>query len=91
MATAPVDEITVVGQWREPSANDTTEFHADGTLIERPANGEAIAGRYALRGDQLSVRLEGMDEDLTFTVAIGADRLEMRYPDGQVTTYQRVK
>jgi uncharacterized protein (DUF2147 family) len=81
---------SIVGQWKEPNGNDVTEFHADGTVIERPTSGEAIRGRYSLEGTKLTVRLEGLAEELSFAAAIKNNTLEMKDPDGQVTRYCRV-
>ena len=61
---------SIVGQWKEPDGNDVTEFRADGTVIERPSNGETIRGRYSLDGAILTVRLEGLAEELSFAAAI---------------------
>jgi hypothetical protein len=81
---------TIVGQWKEPSGNDVTEFRADGTLFEKPASGETIRGRYALEGSKLKVNLEGVAEELSFTAVLKVDELEMTDSDGQVTRYRRV-
>ncbi len=71
-----------MGQWKEPNGSDTTEFRADGTLTERPAQGETIRGRYSLEGAKLAVQLEGMGEELSFNVLIHSDVLEMTDSDG---------
>jgi hypothetical protein len=81
---------TIVGQWREPDATDTTEFRADGTVIEHTAAGDGIRGRYSLANDKLTVQLDGVAEELSFSVAFGPDSLEMTHADGQVTRYRRV-
>ena len=80
----------IVGQWKEPNGSDTTEFRADGTVVEKPANGELIRGRYSLEGTSLKITLEGVPEELLFAASIKNDTLEMRDPDGQVTEYRRV-
>ncbi len=87
---APVAAPTIVGQWKEPSGSDTTEFRPDGTLLEKPANGEAIKGRYSLDGAQLKVRLDGVPDELAFTFAIKGDQLEMTDAEGHTTKYRRV-
>lgn len=79
-----------MGRWKEPNGSDTTEFRADGTLIENPAEGETIHGRYSLDGRNLKVQLEGMAEDLSFTVVIRSDVLEMTDAEGSTTKYDRV-
>jgi len=81
---------TIVGQWKEPNGSDTTEFRADGIVIEKPASGETIRGRYSLEGAKLKITLEGLADELSFTATIKADALEMTDRDGQVTRYRRV-
>jgi hypothetical protein len=66
-----------------------TEFCADGSVIEKPASGETIRGRYSLEGAKLKIKLEGLAEELSFTAVIKADDLEMKDRDGQVTHYRR--
>ena len=80
---------TIVGQWREPDATDTTEFRADGTVIEHTAAGDGIRGRYSLANGKLTVQLDGLEEELSFAVALGPDSLDMTHADGQVTRYRR--
>jgi Family of unknown function (DUF5640) len=90
---APKSATTVpaiVGRWKEPSGSDTTEFHADGTVVEKPASGETIRGRYQLEGAKLTIKLERVLEPLVFTATIKNDALEMKDPEGQVTQYRRV-
>ena len=82
--------VSIVGRWNEPKGTDTTEFHADGTVIEKPASGENIRGRYSLDGSKLKIRLDGLPEEISFTAALKGDTLEMTGPDGQQTRYQRV-
>lgn len=81
---------SIVGKWKEPNASDTTEFRADGSVIERPANGDNVNGRYSLEGETLKVKLDGVADELAFTISLTQDTLEMKYPDGQATIYQRV-
>lgn len=80
----------IVGRWKEPNGNDITEFRADGTVVERPASGEVIRGRYSLAGTKLKITLEAVPEELSFAASIKDDTLEMKDPDGQVTEYRRV-
>lgn len=80
----------IVGKWKEPRGNDRTEFCADGSVIECAAGGEAIHGRYSLQGKNLRVQLEGVPEELFFTIALQEDALEMIDGDGSVSRYQRV-
>ncbi len=91
--SSPVAETakppSLVGRWKEPNADDITEFRDDGTVIERPASGEPIRGRYSLDGPKLKVKLDGAPDDLSFSISIKQDTLEMTYPDGQVTVYRR--
>ena len=83
--------LEIVGLWQEPTAQDTTEFRADGTVVERPAGGQPIEGRYTLRGEDLTVKLDGMEEELSFSVKLNENALEMRHSDGQMTSYRRVQ
>lgn len=80
---------TIVGSWKEPDGSDTTEFRADGTVVEKPASGETIRGRYSLEGAKLKIRLEGLSEELSFSASIEDDALELKDPDGQITHYRR--
>ena len=80
----------MVGRWKEPQGKDTTEFHADGTVTEKPATGENIRGRYTLDGVKLKIRLEGVADELSFTALLRGDTLEMTGPDGEATRYERV-
>ncbi len=86
---APATAPTIIGQWQEPNGNDTTEFRADGTLMEKQAGGETISGRYSLDGARLKVRLEGVAEELAFNVVIKGDMLEMTDSEGNTTKYRR--
>ena len=79
-----------MGRWKEPKGSDTTEFHADGTVTEKPASGENIRGRYTLEGAKLKIRLEGVPDELSFSAVIKTDALEMTGPDGQTTRYERI-
>jgi hypothetical protein len=81
---------SIVGRWKDPSSNDTTEFHADGSVTERTGSGETIRGRYSLQDKQLKINLEGVADELSFPVAIGPDKLEMTDPDGKIASYQRI-
>ena len=58
-------------------------------MIEKPASGETIRGRYSLEGTKLKIKLEGLSDELSFTALIKTDSLEMTDPDGQVTRYQK--
>ncbi|MEP6809370.1 MAG: DUF5640 domain-containing protein [Chthoniobacterales bacterium] len=80
---------SLVGRWKEPKGADTTEFLADGTVMERPATGESIRGRYTLEGSKLKIRLQGMTDDLSFTAVVKGNTLEMTDPDGAKTSYER--
>lgn len=80
---------TIVGRWKEPSGSDTTEFRADGSVIEKPAGGETIRGRYSLEGTKLKIKLEGLAEELSFKAVLKPEALEMTEPDGKVITYRR--
>lgn len=80
----------LVGRWREPQGKDTTEFHADGTVTEKPASGEKIRGRYSLDGAKLKINLDGVPDSLSFSAVVKANQLEMTDPDGQTTRYERV-
>lgn len=86
----PVAELAILGQWKEPGGSDTTEFRADGTLVEKPASGDPIRGRYWLDGSRLKVRLKGVPEELAFTVVITSDLIEMTDSEGNTTKYRRV-
>jgi hypothetical protein len=59
-------------------------------VVETPASGEPIRGRYSLEGATLKVKLEGVPEELAFSASIQNETLEMKDPDGQVTEYRRV-
>lgn len=85
--TAPATSI--VGKWREPQGKDTTEFHSDGTITEKPATGETIRGRYLFDGTHLKIHIDGVADELTFSAKIQNDTLEMTDRDGQSTRYQR--
>jgi hypothetical protein len=89
-AAAPAQSApSIVGRWKEPQGSDTTEFHADGTVTERPASGETIRGRYSLEGGKLKIKLEGVADEIVFTASVGADSLEMSDADGHMTLYKR--
>jgi len=81
---------SIVCRWKDPAGSDITEFGSDGTVIERPASGDTIRGRYALDGSKLKIKLEGAAEELVFPVKIATDTLQMTDPEGQVTSYQRI-
>ncbi len=81
---------SIVGRWKEPNGNDITEFRADGTVVEKPAGGEAIRGRYSFEASKLKIKLEAVAEELIFTASIKSDTLEMKDRDGQTTHYRRV-
>jgi uncharacterized protein DUF5640 len=80
----------IVGRWKEPQGSDTTEFHADGSVTERPATGETIRGRYSLDGGKLTIKLDGVAEEIVFTATVTNDSLETKDADQQVTRYRRV-
>ena len=80
----------IVGRWKDPKESDTTEFHADGRVTEKPSSGETIRGRYTLDGTKLKIRLDGVPNELSFTAAIKDNKLEMTGPDGQMSRYDRV-
>jgi hypothetical protein len=88
-AAAAESAASIVGRWKEPNGTDTTEFHADGTVTERPASGETIRGRYSLENGKLKIKLEGVPDEIVFTAAVSANALEMSDADAQVTHYQR--
>jgi hypothetical protein len=81
---------SIVGEWREPGGSDITQFRADGTVVEKPANGDPIRGRYSIDGAKLKIRLDGVPDELSFAASVNGDTLEMKDPDGQVTHYRRV-
>jgi hypothetical protein len=81
---------SIVGRWKEPKGSDTTEFHADGRVTEKPAGAADILGRYLFDGAKLEIRLEGVAEELVFSVALKGNSLEMTGPDGEKTRYERV-
>lgn len=87
-AVAPAPSL--VGRWREPGSSDTTEFHADGSVIESTGDEETIRGRYSLENKVLTINLEGVDE-LTFPIALGPDTLEMTDEEGKITHYERIR
>jgi hypothetical protein len=68
-----------------------TEFRQDGTLVEKASSGETIRGKYWLDASQLKVRLDGVPEELAFTVVIKDDLLEMRDSEGSTTKYHRIQ
>ena len=80
----------MIGRWREPQGKDTTEFHADGAVTEKPATGENIRGRYSLDGSKLKIHLDGVPGALSFSAVVKGDSLEMTGPDGQTTRYEKV-
>ena len=90
-ASAPAEPAaaSIVGRWKEPNGTDTTEFHADGTVTERPASGENIRGRYSFEGGKLRIKLQGVDEEIVFTAAVSTNALETSDPGGNVTHYVR--
>ena len=85
-----VSTPSIVGRWKDPKESDTTEFHADGRVTEKPASGEIIRGRYTMEGTKLKIRLDGVPNELSFTAAIKDNKLEMTGPDGQMSRYDRV-
>lgn len=89
-APPPRPAASIVGRWKDPNSTDTTEFHADGSVTEKAGTGETIRGRYSLQDKQLKIKLEGVMDELSFPVAISAEKLEMTDPDGKVTSYQRI-
>ena len=82
-------KASIVGRWKEPKGSDVTEFHNDRTVTEKPASGPSIHGRYSLDGSKLKINLDGVADELVFTVAVKGDALEMTGPDGQTTRYER--
>jgi hypothetical protein len=80
----------IVGRWKDSNGNDTTEFRSDGTVVEQPASGELIRGRYSLEGTRLKITLEGLPKELLFVASIKDDALEIKDPDGQITEYRRL-
>jgi hypothetical protein len=44
-----------------------------------------------VKDKQLKLDLEGVAEQLSFPVAIGADKLEMTDAEGKITHYERVR
>jgi Family of unknown function (DUF5640) len=91
-ARAVVDEPTpprIVGRWKEPEGSDSVEFRADGTLLEHATNGDGVRGHYALAGDHLSIRIDGV-EPLAFSVSINGATMELKDAQGQVTRYLRM-
>jgi hypothetical protein len=80
---------TIVGRWKEPKGSDTTEFHSDGTVTEKPTSGESIRGRYKMDGSTLKINLDGVPDELSFTAAVKDGKLEMTGPDGILTRYER--
>ncbi|MEO5722686.1 MAG: DUF5640 domain-containing protein [Chthoniobacterales bacterium] len=89
-SAAPEEKPTLVGRWKEPKGKDTTEFHADGKVTEKPASGENIRGTYTLDGSKLKIQLEGVPDALSFSAVVNGDKLEMTDPDGQTTRYERI-
>ena len=81
---------TLVGRWKDPKETDTTEFHANGMVTEKPTSGGFIRGRYTLEGTKLKIRLEGVPDELSFSAVIKGDKLEMTGPDGQMVRYDRI-
>lgn len=79
----------IVGRWKEPNGKDTTEFHADGRVTEKPAAGEQIRGHYTVDGSQVKIRLDGVKEELVFTATFRGETLEMRDPAGATTRYEK--
>ena len=79
----------IVGRWKEPNGTDTTEFHADGTVTEKPASGETIRGRYSLKEGKLKINLPGVPKEIVFTAAVNTNALELSDAEGQITHYQR--
>lgn len=75
----------------EPGGTETTEFRPDGTLVEKPASGDVIHGRYELDNSKLKVRLEGVPDELAFAVVIKNDLLEMTDAAGSTTKYRRIQ
>lgn len=59
-------------------------------MTEKTGSGETIRGRYSLQEKKLKINLEGVPDELSFPVAIGAETLEMTDPEGKITHYQRV-
>jgi hypothetical protein len=58
-------------------------------VTERPASGETIRGRYSLADGKLKINLQGVADEIVFTVAVSANALEMSDADGQITHYRR--
>lgn len=87
---AASDAPSIVGRWKEADGSDTTEFHSDGSVTEKTGSGETIRGRYSLQDKHLKLNLEGLPDELSFPVAIGADTLKMTDGEGQVTLYRRI-
>ncbi len=88
-AAAP-EAPSIVGRWKEPGSSDTTEFHADGSVTEKTGTGETIRGRYSLSGKVLKINLDGVSDELSFPVAVGAKTLEMTDADGEIAHYERL-
>ena len=85
-----LDKPSIVGRWKEPGSSDTTEFHADGSVTEKTGTGDTIRGRYSLRDKNLKLNLDGVPDELSFPVAIGANTLEMTDTEGKITHYERI-
>jgi len=88
-AAPPAASASIVGKWKEPNGSDTTEFHADGTVTERPASGETIRGRYSFEGGKLKINLQGVADEIVFQATVTADALETTDSEGQVTRYRK--
>ena len=88
-ASKPSASPGIVGSWKEPAGSDTTEFRADGTVLEKSASGETIRGRYSLEGAKLKIKLEGLADELSFSAVVKSETLELTDGDGQVTRYQK--
>lgn len=88
--TAASQTPSIIGRWKEPGSSDTTEFHADGTVTERTGSGETIRGRYSLRDKHLKLNLDGVPDELSFPVSVGAETLEMSDTEGKITLYERI-
>lgn len=81
---------SIVGRWKEASGSDVTEFLADGKVIEKPAEGETIRGRYSFEGGKLKIKLDVLPEELVFNASLKDGGMELKDRDGVVTQYRRM-
>ncbi len=92
---SPGGSSAIVGTWKDNDGAETITYKADGTMSEKLASGDVIAGTYSMAdAGHIKVKFEGamaaMGEQ-TFPVTINGDGMDMTGPTGASMHYTKVK